>query len=217
MAEHKRYWVTRVLPDGLMTVKLGSVTYRDRTLDGYIDQGETYNPNCMNYTMDADPLTVDDGTQTNMPCHRFRLIQDLCEANDEELDFDRWGNTGPPGDTRISATALLSVADAFSLGPAPAEYWRIMGTFTLQPGQAEADAAAWTRFLASAESPDGPSEKDKLAWSTEHGASARNWSSWPVPNSSRPTWPRRGGSPRPWASSVATNSKSPGPTTPIST
>ncbi len=50
----------------------------------------------------------------------------------------------------------------------PTEYWRIMGTFSLQPEQAEAALQAWTQFLESAEQPDGPSEKDKLAWSTQH-------------------------------------------------
>ncbi len=51
----------------------------------------------------------------------------------------------------------------------PEEYWRIMGTFALDAAQADSLAEAWAVLLASAESPDGPTEKDKLAWSAEHG------------------------------------------------
>ncbi|MBN1342046.1 MAG: type I DNA topoisomerase [Phycisphaerae bacterium] len=50
----------------------------------------------------------------------------------------------------------------------PEEYWRIMGSFSLDPLRAGELADEWRRFVAAADEPDGPTEKDRLAWSAEH-------------------------------------------------
>ena len=71
---------------------------------------------------------------------------------------------------RVQSVAVRMIVDRERqiAGFVPQEYWRIMGSFTLQPDQAEAQARAWIEFLKSATDPDGRTEKDKVAWSAEH-------------------------------------------------
>ncbi len=93
--------------------------YRDINLDGFIDLGECPIRGCMNYSVDLDPLTVDDGVQTIYPMHRTRLMEDCFEANDDALDYDRFAALGDG--SHINTTALID-ADSDFAPIAPATY-----------------------------------------------------------------------------------------------
>ncbi len=62
--------------------------FRDYNLDGLIDMGETRPAGSENYLSDSDPTNANNGTQTNYPFNRQRMLEDCVMILDEGLDFD---------------------------------------------------------------------------------------------------------------------------------
>ena len=63
--------------------------FADYNLDGMIDQGEVRPVYSENYSVDCDPSpTADDGTHTDYPFNRQRLMEDVVEALDPSVDWD---------------------------------------------------------------------------------------------------------------------------------
>ncbi len=66
----------------------GPKGFADYNLDGMIDQGEVRPELSESYSVDSDPRTADDGTDTNYPFNRRRLVEDVVEALDQNVDWD---------------------------------------------------------------------------------------------------------------------------------
>ncbi len=62
--------------------------FRDYNLDGMIDQGECRPELSENYSVDSNPDTPNDGTHTDYPFNRRRLVEDVIEALDPSVDWD---------------------------------------------------------------------------------------------------------------------------------
>ncbi|RME37046.1 MAG: PKD domain-containing protein, partial [Planctomycetota bacterium] len=62
--------------------------FRDYNLDGMIDQGEVRPDRSENYIVDSNPFTTNDGTHTDYPFNRRRLMEDVVEALDFGVDWD---------------------------------------------------------------------------------------------------------------------------------
>ncbi|MCH8242998.1 MAG: PKD domain-containing protein, partial [Planctomycetes bacterium] len=68
-----------------------AIGFRDYNLDGMIDQGEVRPALSANSSVDVDPATPDnDGTHTNYPFNRRRMLEDIVESLDIGLDFNNF-------------------------------------------------------------------------------------------------------------------------------
>ncbi|MBU0717160.1 MAG: PKD domain-containing protein [Planctomycetes bacterium] len=69
------------------------IGFADYNLDGMLDQGEVRPPLSENYSADANPYTADNGTNSNYPFNRRRLLEDVVEALDPSVDWGDWIDT----------------------------------------------------------------------------------------------------------------------------
>ncbi|MBA4386374.1 MAG: hypothetical protein C0404_00225, partial [Verrucomicrobia bacterium] len=78
--------------------------HRDVDLDGLVDQGETIPHNAVNYMVDPDPNTTDDGMATMYPFHWQRFLEDVMQLWDDVEDFpELYRRTSSGTDERIVA------------------------------------------------------------------------------------------------------------------
>ena len=61
--------------------------FADYNLDGMIDQGEVRPPFTDNYSVDGNPDTTNDGTASEYPHNRRRMIEDIVEALDFSVNW----------------------------------------------------------------------------------------------------------------------------------
>lgn len=66
----------------------GPKGFADYNLDGMIDQGEVRPELSESYSVDSHVTTIDDGTHTDYPFNRRRLMEDIVEALDFNVDWD---------------------------------------------------------------------------------------------------------------------------------
>ncbi len=66
----------------------GPIGFADYNLDGMIDQGEVRPELSESYSVDSEPRTTDDGTATDYPFNRQRMMEDVVEALDFNVDWD---------------------------------------------------------------------------------------------------------------------------------
>jgi len=101
--------------------------FRDYNLDGLIDQGEVRPAGSENYTTDSVSGTSNDGTFSDYPFNRQRLLEDCVEVLDFSNDFDDFVDEGAmaaatssPGNG-CSGPALSSSNNA-AIAPFPIEF-----------------------------------------------------------------------------------------------
>lgn len=79
--------------------------HHDVDLDGLVDQGETIPFNSVNWMVDPDPNTTDDGMATMYPFHWQRFLEDVVQVWDDVEDWPELyrRNTNSMADVRIVA------------------------------------------------------------------------------------------------------------------
>lgn len=68
--------------------ELSPYGFRDYNIDGMIDQGEVRPERSENYSVDSSPYTPNDGTSSDYPFNRQRMVEDIVAALDPGVDWD---------------------------------------------------------------------------------------------------------------------------------
>jgi PKD repeat protein len=77
--------------------------FADYNLDGMVDQGEARPELSENYSVDSDAFSANNGTDSVYPFNRQRMMEDIIEALDNQVDWDDF----------IDANSLAAVACPF--------------------------------------------------------------------------------------------------------
>ena len=72
----------------LGTCGIPAFGFRDYNLDGMIDQGEVRPELSENYSVDSNPTTPNNGTQSDYPFNRQRMLEDIVAALDPSVDWN---------------------------------------------------------------------------------------------------------------------------------
>lgn len=99
----------------------GEFGFADYNLDGMIDQGEVRPELSENYSVDANPATINDGTHTDYPFNRRRMLEDVVQALDANLDWDDF--VDPDRGNTVSGIVLV-----------PSGSYNDINLFPLSPG-----------------------------------------------------------------------------------
>jgi len=101
----------------------GAKGFADYNLDGMIDQGEVRPELSENYSVDSVPGTPNDGSSSVYPFNRRRMVEDVVEALDANVDWDDFND--PNRNNTVSGIVLVpsdSYTDVNRFPRAPSFY-----------------------------------------------------------------------------------------------
>jgi len=97
----------RPCPGG--TCRPSPIGFADYNLDGMVDQGEVRPELSENYSVDSNPFTPNNGTDSDYPFNRRRLVEDVVEALDPSIDWDDFVDPGHVGNRPNPANTVSGI------------------------------------------------------------------------------------------------------------